>query len=72
MSRPDTLVFLASHELRLGWRDWLSLMTAGRRTRARTVTIALIVFAVFMHALAYSMVARYAQAVPDKATLAHF
>lgn len=69
MSRPDTLVFLASHELRLGWRDWLSLMTAGRRTRARTVTIALIVFAVFMHALAYSMVARYAQAVPDKATL---
>ena len=69
MSRPDTLVWLASHELRLGWRDWLSLMTAGRRTRARTVSIALIVFAVFMHALAYSMVARYAQAVPDKATL---
>jgi ABC-2 type transport system permease protein len=69
VNRPDTLVWLASHELRLGWRDWLSLMTAGRRTRARTVTIALIVFAVFMHALAYSMVARYAQAVPDKATL---
>ena len=69
MSRPDTLVFLASHELRLGWRDWLSLMTAGRRTRARTVTVALILFAIFMHALAYSMVARYAQAVPDKATL---
>jgi ABC-2 type transport system permease protein len=69
VSRPDTLVWLASHELRLGWRDWLSLMTAGRRTRARTVTVALILFAVFMHALAYSMVARYARAVPDKATL---
>ena len=69
MSRPDTLVWLASHELRLGWRDWLSLMTAGRRTRARTVTIALIVFAAFMHALAYSMVGRYAQAVGDKETL---
>jgi ABC-2 type transport system permease protein len=40
VSRPDTLVWLASHELRLGWRDWLSLMTAGRRTRARTVTAA--------------------------------
>ena len=69
MSRPDTLVWLASHELRLGWRDWLSLMTAGRRTRARTVTIALIVFAAFMHALAYSMVGRYAEAIADKATL---
>ncbi len=71
MSGPDTLVFLASHELRLGWRDWLSLMTAGRRTRARTATIALIVFAVFMHGLAYSMVAGYAGmgVVPDKTTL---
>ena len=32
VSRPDTLVWFAGHELRLGWRDWLSLMTAGRRT----------------------------------------
>ena len=69
MSRPDTLTWLAGHELRLGWRDWVSLMTAGRRTRARTVTVALAVFAVFMHALAYSMVARYADAVADKPTL---
>ena len=69
MSRPDTLTWLAGHELRLSWRDWLSLMTAARRTRARTVSIALIVFAAFMHALAYSMVARYADATPDKATL---
>ena len=69
MSRPDTLTWLAGHELRLGWRDWVSLMTAGRRTRARTVTVALAVFAVFMHALAYSMVARNADAVADKPTL---
>jgi ABC-2 type transport system permease protein len=69
VSRPDTLVWLASHELRLGWRDWLSLMTAGRRTRARTVTVVLIVFAVLMHLVAWSMVGRYADAVPDKATL---
>ncbi len=69
MSRPDTLTWLAGHELRLSWRDWVSLMTAGRRTRARTVAIALAVFAAFMHALAYSMVARYADATPDKATL---
>ncbi len=69
MSQPATLTWLASHELRLSWRDWLSLMTAGRRHRTRTVTIALIVFAAFMHLLAWSMVGRYADAGPDKATL---
>ncbi len=69
MSPPATLVWLASHELRLSWRDWLSLMTAGRRHRARTATIALIVFAAFMHLLAWSMVGPYAKAATDKATL---
>jgi ABC-2 type transport system permease protein len=69
VSQPATLTWLTGHELRLGWRDWVSLMTAGRRHRGRTVTIALIVFAAFMHLLAWSMVGRYAGAVPDKATL---
>ena len=65
------MVWLASHELRLGWRDWVALMTAGHRRRARNVAIALIVFAGFMHLLAYSMVGRYAGAgiAPDTATL---
>ena len=71
MSQPDTLVWLASHELRLGWRDWIAMMTAGRRNRARNFVIALIIFAGFMHLLAYSMVGRYAGARigPDLATL---
>jgi ABC-2 type transport system permease protein len=69
VSRPDTLIWLASHEIRLGWRDWVSMMTAGRRSRARTIAIALIVFAVFMHLVAWSMVGRYAGAGPGKATL---
>ena len=69
MSQPATLTWLAGHELRLSWRDWLSLMTAGRRHRARTVTIALIVFAAFMHLLAWSMVGPYAAAAADKETL---
>ncbi len=71
MSGPATLAFLANHELRLGWRDWVSMMTAGHRRRLRSVAIALIVFAGFMHLLAYSMVGRYAATglLPDKATL---
>ena len=71
MSRPATLSWLAGHEMRLGWRDWAALMTAGRRHRARTVAIALIVFAVFMHFFAYWIVAGYADATlaSDTATL---
>jgi ABC-2 type transport system permease protein len=65
------MVWLAGHELRLGWRDWVSLMTAGHRNRARTVIIALIVFAAFMHVFAYWIVAGYADATvaADTATL---
>ena len=64
MSAPATLTWFAHHESRLAWRDWLAMMTAGRRRRARTVAIALIVFAVFMHLVAYSMVGRFAAIGP--------
>jgi len=60
MSHPDTLVWLAGHELRLGWRDWVTMITVGHRRRMSTVAIMLIVFFGFMHLLAYSMVRRYA------------
>jgi len=71
VSQPATLTWLASHEIRLSWRDWLSLMTAGGRSRVRTATIALIVFAVFLHLFAYWIVAAYANArvAPDMPTL---
>jgi ABC-2 type transport system permease protein len=71
VSRPDTLTWLAGHEFRLGWRDWVALMTAGRRNRARTVAIAFAVFAAFMHLFAYWIVAGYADASvgSDTATL---
>ncbi len=71
MSRSAALIWLANHELRLGWRDWVSLMTAGRRTRMRTAIVALTTFAAVMHVVAYSMVESYADAgaYPDKATL---
>jgi ABC-2 type transport system permease protein len=55
VSQPGTIVWFAQHEARLAWRDWLSLMTAGSRRRARTVAIGFIVFACFVHGLAYAM-----------------
>src|SRR5262245_46941865 len=47
------------------------MITVGHRRRMRTVAIALIVFAGFMHLLAYSMVRRHALTgiAPDKTTL---
>ena len=65
------MVWLAGHELRLGWRDWSAMITVGHRRRMSTVVIALIVFFGFMHLLAYSLVSRYALAgiTPDIATL---
>jgi ABC-2 type transport system permease protein len=69
MSRAGSAVWLARHESRLAWRDWLSMMTAGRRERLRRVVIAIAVFIVFMHFVAYWMVGPYAHAGPDRETL---
>jgi ABC-2 type transport system permease protein len=71
VSQPATLIWLASHELRLGWRDWVAMMTVGHRRSMRTVAFAIIVFLGFMHLMAYALVRRYALVgvEPDKATL---
>jgi ABC-2 type transport system permease protein len=66
---PGTAVWFARHESRLAWRDWLSMITAGRRERLRRVVIAIFVFAIFMHFVAYWMVGRYADAAIDKPML---
>src|SRR6202045_734901 len=66
---PGTAVWFARHESRLAWRDWLSMMTAGRRERLPRALIAIAIFVVFMHFVAFWMVGPYAGAVADKATL---
>jgi ABC-2 type transport system permease protein len=64
-----TAVWFAQHEWRLAWRDWLSMITAGRRERLRKVVIGIIAFFAFMHLVATWMVGRYADAAIDKQTL---
>ena len=68
-SRPGTAVWFAHHESRLAWRDWLAMLTAGRRQRLWKVAIGVGVFMVVMHAVAYSLVGRFAAAPPDKPML---
>jgi len=62
VSQPATLTWFARHELSLAWRDWLAMMTAGKRSRERKVAIVLIVLAAILHLLAYGMVAGFAGA----------
>jgi len=69
MIEPGTALWFARHEWRLAWRDWLSMMTAGRRERLPRALIAIAVFVVFMHVVAYWMVGPYADASVDQATL---
>jgi ABC-2 type transport system permease protein len=63
-----SLTWFANHEIRLAWRDWLSMMTAGRRGREKIVAVALAIFIVFAHLLAWHFVARYVEesAAPTK------
>jgi len=49
--------WFAQHELRLAWREWLAVMTAGRRGRRRAALTGLVVFAAIMHLPAYAAMA---------------
>ena len=62
MSRPATLAWFARHEVGLVWRDWLSMMTAGKRGREPLVALALLGFAALLHLLAYAIVGPLARA----------
>jgi hypothetical protein len=66
-----SLTWFARHEIRLAWREWLAMMTAGRRGRTRAAVIGLIVLAAFLHLPAYAVIGRFAnlQAQLDKSSL---
>jgi ABC-2 type transport system permease protein len=69
MSVSGTAIWFAQHESRLAWRDWLSMITAGRRERLPKVVVAIAAFFAFMHVVASWTVGRYADAAIDKHTL---
>ena len=53
MNEPGTLVWFARHELRLTWRDAISMMTAGRPGREWKLAVGLTTFILSMHAVAF-------------------
>jgi ABC-2 type transport system permease protein len=54
------LTWFARHEIRLAWREWIAMMTAGRRWRGRSVAIGLMVVVAVMHLPAYAVIGRFA------------
>jgi ABC-2 type transport system permease protein len=71
VTRTATLSWFARHEIRLAWREWLGMITGGRRRRTRVAIIGLLVFGAVMHLPAWAVVGRYADiALPlDKTAL---
>jgi ABC-2 type transport system permease protein len=59
MSAAAGLTRFARHDIRLAWREWLAMMTGGRRKRKRAV-IGLLIFAAILHLLAWAVVGRFA------------
>lgn len=70
-AREPGIVWLAAHELRLAWRDWRSVITAGNRRRFSTALLVLVLVALALHLPAYAVVARFGEdgVVPGKAEL---
>src|SRR5271156_6527733 len=54
------LGWFARHEIRLAWREWLAIMTGGRRGRRRAVIVGLLVFGALLHVPAYAVIGKYA------------
>jgi ABC-2 type transport system permease protein len=71
MTSSAALTWFARHEIRLAWREWMAMMTAGRRLRKRSTAIWLIVFAAIMHLVANAVIGRFAdlEGPLDKPTL---
>jgi ABC-2 type transport system permease protein len=71
MARPGTLPWLARHELRLAWRDWLAMMTGGKRSRGIILAVILGLFAVGLHWMANVLIEPWVKhgTAPDKETL---
>ena len=73
MTKPGSLGWFAHHEMRLAWRDALSMMTAGRRDRERRVAVGVVIFVSFMHVVAFLALGRLGRIgiVPSLQTLVY-
>lgn len=62
MSQVASLTWFARHELNLAWRDWIGLMSGGRKLKDRAVLIGMGVFALALHGVAYAVLSPFFKA----------
>ena len=58
MSSASSLSWFVRHEVRLAWREWIAMLTGGRRGRKRAALIGLVAFAALMHLPAWAVIGR--------------
>lgn len=68
---PGSIIWFARHELKLGWRDWVTMMTGGQHNRSIVLTIFIAIVMVLLHLMAFGLVSPWvAQGIsPTPATL---
>ncbi|HEV7719375.1 MAG TPA: permease [Arsenicitalea sp.] len=71
IARPSSLLWFARHETGLFWREWIAMMTGGKRRRGIVLFAVLVVVAVVLHLMANALVGPWVAAGirPDKPTL---
>ena len=57
MNGSASLAWFAHHELNLAWRDWVALMSGGKKRTGKAILIGMIVFALVLHGVAYGLLA---------------
>jgi hypothetical protein len=62
MNQVASLTWFARHELNLAWRDWIGLMSGGRKLKDRAVLIGMAVFALALHGVAYAVLSPFFKA----------
>lgn len=60
MNSATSLSWFVRHEVRLAWREWIAMLTGGRRGRKRAAMIGLVAFAAIMHLPAWAVIGRFA------------
>jgi ABC-2 type transport system permease protein len=68
---PASIGWFARHELNLAWREWLAMMTGGKRTRGIGAIIFLTIVYALLHLMAFGLVLPWTREgiVFDKSTL---
>jgi len=68
---PASFGWFARHELNLAWREWIAMMTGGRRARGIGLAVFLAAVTVVLHLMAFGLVLPWVKSgiVADKTTL---